>query len=64
MRTLSPRGQMLASINHRKTSQDDLRHAVQRAARECGLDLVARDLPPPLDFPGDSHLKAVWAKAP
>ncbi len=63
MRTLAPHGQMLVSINHRKTSQDDFRHTVQRAAREVGLDLVARDLPPPLDFPGDSHLKAVWVKA-
>jgi 23S rRNA (cytosine1962-C5)-methyltransferase len=62
MRTLSPRGQMLVSINHRKTSQDDFRHTVQRAAREAGLDFVARDLPPPLDFPGDSHLKAVWVR--
>ncbi len=62
MRVLSPRGQMLASINHRKTSQNDFRHAVQRAARDAGIDAAARDLPPPLDFParGEAHLKAVW----
>ncbi len=64
IRTLSPRGKMLVSMNHRKTSQDDFRHLVKRAAREAGRDdLSPRDLPPPLDFPGDSHLKAVWLKA-
>jgi 23S rRNA (cytosine1962-C5)-methyltransferase len=62
MRLLAPRGQMLASINHRKTSQNQFRHAVQWAAREAPLDAAVRDLPPPLDFParGEPHLKAVW----
>ena len=62
MRLLAPRGQMLASINHRKTSQNQFRHAVQWAAREAPLDAAVRDLPPPLDFParGEGHLKAVW----
>ncbi len=62
MRLLAPRGQMLASINHRKTSQSQFRHAVQWAAREAPLDAAVRDLPPPLDFParGEPHLKAVW----
>lgn len=62
MRLLAPRGQMLASINHRKTSQNQFRHAVQDAAREAPLDAAVRDLPPPLDFParGEPHLKAVW----
>jgi len=62
MRLLAPRGQMLASVNHRKTSQNEFRHAVQRAAREAPLDAAVRDLPPPLDFParGEPHLKAVW----
>jgi len=64
VRALAPRGQMLASMNHRKTSQDDFRHAVQRAARAADrADLVARDLPPPLDFPGEARLKAVWVKS-
>ncbi len=62
MRVLSPHGQMLASINYRKTTQNDFRHAAARAAREAGVDAAVRDLPPPLDFParGESHLKAVW----
>ncbi|HEY2366984.1 MAG TPA: class I SAM-dependent methyltransferase [Polyangiaceae bacterium] len=62
MRLLAPRGQMLASINHRKTSQNQFRHAVQWATREAPLDAAVRDLPPPLDFParGEPHLKAVW----
>ncbi len=62
MRLLAPRGQMLASINHRKTSQNQFRHAVQWATREAPLDAAVRDLPPPLDFParGEAHLKAVW----
>ncbi|HEY2367006.1 MAG TPA: class I SAM-dependent methyltransferase [Polyangiaceae bacterium] len=62
MRLLAPRGQMLASINHRKTSQNQFRHAVQWATREAPLDAAVRDLPPPLDFPahGEPNLKAVW----
>jgi 23S rRNA (cytosine1962-C5)-methyltransferase len=62
MRLLAPRGQMLASVNHRKTSQNQFRHAVQWATREAPLDAAVRDLPPPLDFParGEPHLKAVW----
>jgi 23S rRNA (cytosine1962-C5)-methyltransferase len=59
LRALSPRGRMLTSINHRKTTQDDLRRAVQRAAREAGVPAKLRDLPPPRDYPLPA-LKAVW----
>ncbi|HEY1954978.1 MAG TPA: class I SAM-dependent methyltransferase [Polyangiaceae bacterium] len=61
MRALAPGGQLLASINHRKTPQDRFRHAVVRAAREAGLEATVRDLPPPLDYPAPA-LKAVWAR--
>ncbi len=64
MSVLSPRGEMLASINHRKTSQSQFRHAVARAAESAKRSLKPRDIAPPLDFPaaigGEPHLKAVW----
>jgi len=56
---LDDRGAMLASINHRQTTQDRFRHMVQDAAHVAAKKMKARDLPPPLDFPG-THLKAVW----
>ena len=56
---LAPRGAMLASINHRKTSQDQFRHAVKRAAQEAAVHATPRDLPPPRDYPLPA-LKAVW----
>ncbi len=61
LRVLGPGGQMLASINHRKTSQDRFRQAVQRAAQEAAVTATVRDLPPPLDYP-EPALKAVWVR--
>ncbi len=58
---LDDRGAMLASINHRQTTQDRFRHMVQDAARAAGKDMKARDLPPALDYPA-SHMKAVWVQ--
>ena len=52
---------MLASINHRKTSQDRFRQAVQRATQEAAVGATVRDLPPPLDYP-EPALKAVWVR--
>ena len=62
MRALAPGGQMLASMNHRKTPQDRFRHAVIRAAREAAVTASVRDLPAPLDYPLPA-LKAVWVRA-
>ena len=56
---LSDRGEILASINHQKTTQDRFRHTVQDAARAAGKNVKVRDLPVPLDYPS-GHLKAVW----
>jgi 23S rRNA (cytosine1962-C5)-methyltransferase len=53
-------GELLASINHQKTTQDRFRHLVQDAANASGKRVKVRDLPPPLDFPS-ARLRAVWS---
>jgi 23S rRNA (cytosine1962-C5)-methyltransferase len=65
IRVLSDGGAMLASINHRGTTESRFRRALLEAGRAAGRAIRARSLPPPLDFPscGESHLKAVWVTA-
>lgn len=61
-RVVAAGGQMLVSVNHRATTQNELENALLRATDAAQIDVVERPRPEP-DFRGDvDYMKAVFAR--